>query len=84
MLCCHEGGHRVDFGKVLSTLVTFFAREGFRFAAVGAFAMHAYGLSRATIDLDVATEAQARFTGRRATPTISTRIRTSGGSISCT
>ncbi len=50
----------MDFGKVLSTLVTFFEREGFRFAAVGAFAMHAYGLSRATIDLDVATEAQAQ------------------------
>ena len=51
---------RVDFGKVLSTLVTFFEREGFRFAAVGAFGLHAYGLSRATLDLDLATESQAQ------------------------
>ena len=50
----------MDFGKVLGTLVTFFQREGFRFAAVGAFGLHAYGLSRATLDLDMATESHAQ------------------------
>jgi hypothetical protein len=50
----------VDYGKVLGTLATFFQREGFRCAAIGAFAMHAYGLSRATLDLDMATESEAQ------------------------
>lgn len=50
----------MDFGKVLGSLVTFFEREGFRFAAVGAFGLHAYGLSRATLDLDLATESEAQ------------------------
>jgi hypothetical protein len=60
MLCCSEATLLVDFGKVLGTLVTFFDREGFRFAAVGAFGLHAYGLSRATLDLDLATESRAQ------------------------
>jgi hypothetical protein len=42
MLCCSRSTFRVDFGKVLGTRVTFFEREGFRFAAVGAFGLHAY------------------------------------------
>jgi hypothetical protein len=46
----------VDFGKVLDILTGFFEREGFRFAAVSAFGLHAYGLSRATLGLDLATE----------------------------
>jgi hypothetical protein len=50
----------LDFGKVLGTLAAFFERAGFRYAAVGAFAMHAYGLSRATLDLDLATESEAQ------------------------
>ena len=50
----------MDFGKVLGTLVTFFEREGCRFAAVGAFGLHAYGLSRATLDLDLVTESEAQ------------------------
>ncbi len=50
----------MDFGKVLSTVAAFFEREGFRFAAVGAFGLHAYGLSRATLDLDLATESRAQ------------------------
>lgn len=50
----------MDFGRVLSTMVAFFEREGFRFAAVGAFGLHAYGLSRATLDLDLATESRAQ------------------------
>jgi hypothetical protein len=50
----------VDFGKVLAVLASFFEREGFRYAAIGAFGLHAYGLSRATLDLDFATEAEAQ------------------------
>ena len=50
----------MDFGKILSTLTTFFEREGFRYAAVGAFGLHAYGLTRATFDLDLATESEAQ------------------------
>ena len=52
----------MDFGKVLGVLVTFFERESFRFAAIGAFGLHAYGLSRATLDLDFATESRAQPT----------------------
>jgi hypothetical protein len=82
----------LDFGKVVGVLVTFFEREGFRFAAVGAFGLHAYGLSRATLDLDFATEEQAqpKLIALRTSPcprqgvTISIRIPTSGGWISCT
>jgi hypothetical protein len=50
----------LDFGKVLKTLSAFFEREGFRYAAVGAFGLHAYGLTRATSDLDFLTEADAQ------------------------
>lgn len=50
----------MDFGKVLSVLVGFFEREGFRYAAIGAFGLHALGLSRATLDLDLATESAAQ------------------------
>jgi hypothetical protein len=59
---CYPAGEflRVDFAKVLGILVPFLEREGFRFAAVGAFGLHAYGLSRATFDLDLATEARAQ------------------------
>jgi hypothetical protein len=50
----------VDFRRVLDTLVGFFERERLRFAVVGAFGVAAYGRARATADLDVATDAQAR------------------------
>ena len=50
----------MDFDKVLDILAGFFEREGFRFAAIGAFGLHAYGLSRATLDLDLATEEAAQ------------------------
>jgi hypothetical protein len=50
----------LDFGRVLGTLAAFFEREGYRFAAIGAFGLHAYGLSRATLDLDLATESEAQ------------------------
>jgi hypothetical protein len=50
----------LDFAKVLGTLASFFGREGYRYAAVGAFGLHAYGLARATLDLDLATESAAQ------------------------
>jgi hypothetical protein len=50
----------LDFGKVLGVLASFFEREGHRYAVVGAFALHAYGLARATLDLDLATESAAQ------------------------
>lgn len=46
----------MDFSKVLGELAGFLGREGARFAVVGAFGLHAYGLSRATSDLDLVTE----------------------------
>jgi hypothetical protein len=52
----------LDFGKVLGTLASFFEREGYRYAAIGAFGLHAYGLARATLDLDLATESAAQPT----------------------
>lgn len=50
----------MDFGKVLGMLASFFEREGHRYAVVGAFGLHAYGLARATLDLDLATESAAQ------------------------
>jgi len=50
----------VDFARVLETMAVFFEREGVRFAVIGAFGLHAYGLSRATLDLDLVTEAAAQ------------------------
>jgi hypothetical protein len=47
----------VDFRRVLETLLAFGERERIRFAVVGAFGLAAYGRARATVDLDVATEA---------------------------
>ncbi|MET0852921.1 MAG: hypothetical protein ABW020_17415 [Candidatus Rokuibacteriota bacterium] len=45
---------------MLGTLAGFFEREGWRYAAIGAFGLHAYGMSRATLDLDLATESAAQ------------------------
>ena len=50
----------MDFGKALGTLASFFEGAGYRYAAVGAFGLHAYGLARATLDLDLATESAAQ------------------------
>jgi hypothetical protein len=38
----------------------FFAREPFSIALIGAFGLHAYGLTRATNDVDFVTEARAQ------------------------
>ena len=50
----------MDFARVLSTLAGFFEREGIRYAVIGAFGLQAYGLGRATMDVDLATEAEAQ------------------------
>src|SRR4030095_1158979 len=47
----------LDFEKVLMTIAKYFEREGVKFAVIGAFALHAYGRSRLTQDLDFVTEA---------------------------
>lgn len=46
---------------MLKEVAGFFEREGINYAVIGAFALHAYGRSRATRDLDFVTEAQAQL-----------------------
>ena len=46
----------MDFAKALEELKAFFEREGFPFAVIGAFGLYAYGLTRATSDLDIVTD----------------------------
>ncbi len=50
----------LDFARVIDAVAGFLERENAPFALVGAFALHAYGLSRATFDLDFVTEAEVR------------------------
>jgi hypothetical protein len=50
----------LDFARVLGLIADFFAREKREYAVIGAFALHAYGLTRATSDLDFATQAEAQ------------------------
>ncbi len=50
----------MEFGRVLDTVADFFERTGFRYAVIGAFGLLAYGLSRATFDLDFATQSEAQ------------------------
>ena len=51
----------MDFTKVLDSVTRFLDERGFRYALAGAFALSAYGFSRATQDLDFAVDS----TGRR-------------------
>jgi len=46
----------VEFEKTLVLVAEFFRREQRPFAVIGAFALQAYGLTRATQDLDFAAE----------------------------
>ena len=46
----------MDFPRVIGILADFFEREQLPFAVVGAFGLHAYGLTRATTDLDFVTD----------------------------
>jgi hypothetical protein len=55
-----DRGGCLDFQRVLNEIGQFFEREGFSYAVIGAFALHAYGLTRATTDLDFATEFSAQ------------------------
>jgi hypothetical protein len=48
--------HAVDFKRVLLLVDGFFKREERPFAIIGAFGLQAYGLARATRDLDFAVE----------------------------
>ena len=48
----------MDFSRVIDEVAGFMRREDVRFALAGAFALHAYGLSRATADLDFVTDAK--------------------------
>jgi hypothetical protein len=50
----------VNFSRVIDEVAGFLRREKAQFALAGAFALHAYGLSRATTDLDFVTEASVR------------------------
>jgi len=45
---------------VLSTLAEFLEREGIPYAVVGAFGLQAYGLGRATMDVDLVAVAEAQ------------------------
>ncbi len=53
-------GETVNYLSILSTLDDHFAAAGGRYAVAGAFALHAYGITRATIDLDLVAEAEAQ------------------------
>lgn len=50
----------MNFRRVLETVGKFLTDRGYRYALAGAFAMHGYGLSRATSDLDVVVEARGQ------------------------
>jgi hypothetical protein len=50
----------LDFERAIREVGSFFEREGFNYAIIGAFALHAYGMTRATRDLDFVTEFPAQ------------------------
>ena len=50
----------MDFAKVIRIVADFFGREGYAYAVIGAFGLHAYGLTRATSDLDFVTDFKAQ------------------------
>ena len=50
----------MEFGRVLDTVAGFFERTAFRYAVIGAFGLHAYGLNRATFDVDFVTQSDAQ------------------------
>jgi hypothetical protein len=50
----------LNFEKVMKEIGRFFEEEDFTFAIIGAFALHAYGLTRATSDLDFITDIRAQ------------------------
>jgi len=50
----------VDFPRVLETVVTFLRKEGYPGALIGGFGLQAYGMSRATVDLDFVVDADVQ------------------------
>ncbi len=52
----------MDFERVLGIVESFFARQKFSYAVIGAFGLHAYGLTRATSDMDFVTQTEAQPT----------------------
>jgi len=50
----------LDFARVMRAVAQFFQSEEIAYAIIGAFGLHAYGLSRATSDLDFVTDFQAQ------------------------
>lgn len=50
----------MDLGRVLDTVAAFLDGQQRRYAIAGALALHAYGLTRATQDLDIVVEREAQ------------------------
>lgn len=50
----------MDFARVIGTLADFFEREKLPYAVIGAFGLHAYGLTRATADVDFVADSSAQ------------------------
>ncbi|HMB52089.1 MAG TPA: hypothetical protein VKU40_02150 [Thermoanaerobaculia bacterium] len=50
----------MDFRRVAETVAEFFTARELPFAVVGGVALHAYGLSRTTYDLDLLTSSEAQ------------------------
>jgi hypothetical protein len=50
----------VEFAKVLGEVTRFLEERGYQYGLAGAFALHAYGLMRATADLDFVVEDRAQ------------------------
>lgn len=50
----------MDFGKVLERLALFFEKQGCRYAVIGALGLHAYGLTRATADIDFVVDGKSQ------------------------
>ena len=50
----------VGFARAFDEVASFLEGRGFRVALIGGLSLHAYGISRATFDLDLVTESAAQ------------------------
>lgn len=50
----------MQFGEVLRTFAEFFEKEKIRYAVAGGLAIHAWGYSRTTYDIDFAVDGDAK------------------------
>jgi len=50
----------LDFARVLDMVAQFLDVGGFRYGVVGSFGLHAYGIDRATADVDLVVDEQAQ------------------------